>query len=44
MPAMSSHILWLKYHGQGSMTASPGAQAVATAAQNAWLQSAVIAT
>ena len=28
MPAMSSHILWLKYQGTGSITASPGAARV----------------
>ena len=34
-PAMSSHILWLKYHGVGTITASPAAATLATAAQNA---------
>ncbi len=42
--AMSSAILWLKYHGTGSATASPGPASVATTAQNASLQPAVIAT
>ena len=44
MPAMSSHILWLKYQGTGSITASPGAARVVIAVQKAWLQPAVIAT
>ena len=44
MPAMSSHILWLKYQGTGSITASPGAARVVTVVQKAWLQPAVIAT
>ncbi len=44
MPLIPSHIRWLKYQGKGSITASPGAQAVATATQKAWLQPAVIAT
>ena len=37
-PAMSSHILWLKYQGTGSITASPGAARVAIAVQKAWLR------
>ena len=41
---MSSHILWLKYQGAGSITASPGAARVATTVAKAWLQPAVIAT
>ena len=44
IPIRSSHILWLKYQGAGSMTASPGAAIVAIAAQKAMLQPAVIAT
>ena len=43
-PLMSSHILWLKYHGTGSSTASPGAASVMMAVQKAWLQPAVTAT
>ena len=43
-PAMSSHILWLKYQGTARSTASPGAQRVVTAAQKAWLQPEVMAT
>ena len=43
-PAMSSHILWLKYQGTGSITASPGAAMVAIAVQKAWLAPAVTAT
>ena len=41
---MSSHILWLKYQGTGSITASPGSARVVIAVQKAWLQPAVIAT
>ena len=44
MPHMSRHILWLKYQGTGSSTASPGAARVGMAVQNAWLQPAVMAT
>ena len=44
MPDMSRNILWLKYHGTGRRTASPGAARVVTAAQKAWLQPAVMAT
>ena len=43
-PAMSSHILWLKYQGTGSITASPGSARVISVVQKAWLQPAVIAT
>ena len=43
-PCMSSHILWLKYHGTGMMTSSPGPASVAMAAQKAWLQPWVMAT
>jgi hypothetical protein len=44
MPVWLSHIWWLKYHGTGSITASPGAARVAMAAQKARLQPGVIAT
>lgn len=43
-PAMSSHIWWLKYHGSGTITSSPGAARVAMAAVNAMLQPEVMAT
>ena len=35
---------WLKYHGTGTMTLSPGPASVAMAAVKAWLQPEVIAT
>ncbi len=43
-PCMSSHILWLKYHGVGRITSSPAPARVAMIAQKAWLQPCVIAT
>ena len=35
MPAVSSHILWLKYQGVGNITASPALAIVDITAQNA---------
>ena len=35
IPAISSHILWLKYHGVGRITSSPAPAKVAMTAQNA---------
>ena len=43
-PDWASHIAWLKYHGTGRITSSPGAASVATAVAKAWLQPEVIAT
>ncbi len=43
-PAMSSHILWLKYHGVGRITSSPAPASVAITAVKAWLHPCVIAT
>ena len=34
-PVMSSHILWLKYHGVGRITSSPGPASVAMTAVKA---------
>ncbi len=43
MPSMSSVILWLKYQGVGSMTASPALASAIMVTKKAWLQPAVMA-